>query len=87
MCCIRIYLPREEQDAPVVVCSELPANDGASITYAAEPLVTEVVLTSLPDEPPSLASVFDTRKSALELAAASALRILSYKYATIIRRR
>jgi hypothetical protein len=51
MCCIRVYLPREEQDAPVVVCSDLPANDGASITYAAEQLVAAVVLTSLPDEP------------------------------------
>jgi hypothetical protein len=53
MCRIRVYLPREEQDAPVVVCSELPTNDGASITYAAEQLVAEVVLTSLPAEPPS----------------------------------
>jgi hypothetical protein len=43
MCRIRVYLPREEQDAPVVVCSELPANDGASITYAAEQLAAEVI--------------------------------------------
>jgi hypothetical protein len=35
-CRVRIYLPEEEQDAPVVICSELPNNGGASITYAAE---------------------------------------------------
>jgi hypothetical protein len=51
MCRVRVYLPSEEQDAPVVVCSELPTNDGAPITYAAEQLVAAVVLTSLPDEP------------------------------------
>ena len=43
MCRIRVYLPREEQDAPVVVCSELPTNDGASIIYAAEQLAAEVI--------------------------------------------
>jgi hypothetical protein len=36
-------LPTEEQDAPVIVCSELPTNDEASITYAAEQLAAEVV--------------------------------------------
>jgi len=35
---MRVYLPSEEQDAPAVICSELPTNDGASITYAAEQL-------------------------------------------------
>jgi hypothetical protein len=35
-CRVRIYLPEEEQDAPVVISSELPNNGGASITYAAE---------------------------------------------------
>jgi len=40
---MRVYLPSEDQDSPVVVCSELPANDGASITYAAEQLAAEVI--------------------------------------------
>jgi hypothetical protein len=35
-CRVRIYLPEEEQDAPVVICLELPNNGGASVTYAAE---------------------------------------------------
>jgi len=35
-CRIRIYLPNEEQDAPVVICSELPNNGGTSIAYVAE---------------------------------------------------
>jgi hypothetical protein len=42
-CRVRIYLPEEEQDAPVVICSELPNNGGASITYAAEQLAAEVI--------------------------------------------
>jgi hypothetical protein len=42
-CRVRIYLPEEEIDAPLVVCSELPTNEGASITYAAEQLAAEVI--------------------------------------------
>jgi hypothetical protein len=42
-CRVRIYLPEDEQDAPVVICSELPNNGGTSITYAAEQLAAEVV--------------------------------------------
>jgi hypothetical protein len=42
-CRIRIFLPEEEQDAPVVICSELPNNGGTSFTYAAEQLATEVI--------------------------------------------
>jgi hypothetical protein len=42
-CRIRIYLPEEAQDAPVVICSELPNNGGTSITYAAEQLAAEVI--------------------------------------------
>jgi hypothetical protein len=41
---VRVYLPHEERDAPVVICSELPTNDGASIiTHAAEQLAAEVI--------------------------------------------
>jgi hypothetical protein len=36
-CCrVRIYLPDDDLDAPVVVCSELPNNPGGSITNSAE---------------------------------------------------
>jgi hypothetical protein len=38
-----IYLPEGAQDAPVVICSELPNNGGTSITYAAEQLAAEVI--------------------------------------------
>jgi hypothetical protein len=31
-CRVRVYLPEEEQDAPVVICSELPTYEGSSIT-------------------------------------------------------
>jgi hypothetical protein len=40
---VRIWLPEQDQDAPVVVCSELPTNEGSSITYAAEQLAAEVI--------------------------------------------
>jgi hypothetical protein len=33
-CRVRIYLPEDEQDAPVVICSELPSNEGSSVTYS-----------------------------------------------------
>jgi hypothetical protein len=36
-------LPEEEQDTPVVICSELPNNGGISVTYAAEQLAAEVI--------------------------------------------
>jgi hypothetical protein len=42
-CRVRIYLPEEEQDAPVVICSELPNNGGTSITNATEQLAAEVI--------------------------------------------
>jgi hypothetical protein len=40
---VRIYLPEDERDAPVVICSELPTNEGASVTNIAEQLAAEVI--------------------------------------------
>jgi hypothetical protein len=40
---MRVYLPTEDQDAPAIICSELPTNEGASITYAAEQLAAEII--------------------------------------------
>lgn len=42
-CRVRIYLPEVEQDAPIVLCTELPANEGSSITYSAKQLAAEVI--------------------------------------------
>ena len=43
-CCrIRVYLPEEEHDAPVVVCSELANNPGIAVTGAAENIAAEVI--------------------------------------------
>ena len=42
-CRVRIFLPEDEQDAPVVICSELPTNEGASVTNIAEQLAAEVI--------------------------------------------
>ena len=42
-CRIRLYLPDEEQDAPVVVCTEPPENPGVPITYAVEHIAAEVI--------------------------------------------
>jgi hypothetical protein len=42
-CRIRVYLPKEERDAPVVICSELPSNEGSSVTYSAHQIAAEVI--------------------------------------------
>jgi len=42
-CCIRIYLPEDVRDMPVVICSELPNNPGGSITYSAEAIAAGVM--------------------------------------------
>jgi hypothetical protein len=42
-CRIRSYLPEEEQDALVVICSELTNNGGTSVIYATEQLAAEVI--------------------------------------------
>jgi hypothetical protein len=42
-CRVRVYLPEEEQDAPVVICSELPNNEGSSVTYSAHQIAAEVI--------------------------------------------
>jgi hypothetical protein len=42
-CRIRIYPPEEEHDAPVVICSELPGNEGSSVTYSAHQIAAEVI--------------------------------------------
>ena len=40
---MRVYLPEDEQDAPVVICSELPNNEGSSVTYCANQIAAEVI--------------------------------------------
>jgi hypothetical protein len=40
---MRIYLPEGERVAPAVICSELPYNEGSSVTYCAEQIAAEVV--------------------------------------------
>ena len=42
-CRVRIYLPDEDLDAPVVVCSELPYNPGGPITNSAEGIAAGVI--------------------------------------------
>ena len=42
-CRVRIYLPDDVRDAPVVVCSEVPNNPGASITNSAEVIAAGVI--------------------------------------------
>ena len=44
-CRICVYLPEQEHDAPVVVCSELPENPGIPVTGAAEHIAAEVIMT------------------------------------------
>ncbi|MDQ5830024.1 MAG: hypothetical protein M3324_09255 [Actinomycetota bacterium] len=42
-CRVRIYLPDDVLDAPVVICSELPDNPGGSITNSAEVIAAGVI--------------------------------------------
>jgi hypothetical protein len=42
-CRVRIYLPDDMYDAPVVICSELPNNPGGSITDSAEAIAVGVI--------------------------------------------
>ena len=42
-CRVRIYLPDDMRDAPVVICSELPNNPGGSITNIAEVIAAAVI--------------------------------------------
>ena len=42
-CRIRIYLPDDVLDAPVIVCSEVPNNLGGSITNSAETIAAGVI--------------------------------------------
>jgi hypothetical protein len=43
---VRLYLPGDDLDAPVVVCSELPNNPGGSITNSAETIAAGVILAN-----------------------------------------
>jgi hypothetical protein len=45
-CCIRIYIPDDMHDAPVVICSEVPNNPGGSITNSAEVIAAGVIRTN-----------------------------------------
>ena len=42
-CRIRLYLPQEDRDAAVVICSELPDNPGTPVIDAAEQIAAEVI--------------------------------------------
>jgi hypothetical protein len=42
-CRVRIYLPNDARDAPVVVCSELPNNPGGAIINSAEIIAAGVI--------------------------------------------
>jgi hypothetical protein len=42
-CRVRIYLPDDMHDAPVVICSELSNNPGGSITNSAEIIAAGVI--------------------------------------------
>ncbi len=43
-CRVRVYLPKDPQDAWVVICSELLINRGASINHAVEKIAAEVLV-------------------------------------------
>jgi hypothetical protein len=50
-CRVRIYLPDDVREAPVVICSEVPNNPGGSITNLAEVIAARVIQATR--DPPS----------------------------------
>jgi hypothetical protein len=42
-CRVRIYLPDDVRDTPVVICSEVPNNPGGSVTNSAEVIAAGVI--------------------------------------------
>jgi hypothetical protein len=42
-CRVRIYLPEDMHDSPVVICSEVPNNPGGSVTNSAEAVAAGVI--------------------------------------------
>ena len=42
-CRIRLYLPQEDRDVAVVICSELPGNPGTPLVDAAEQIAAEII--------------------------------------------
>ena len=42
-CRVRVYLPDDTRDSPVVICSELPNNPGGSIINSAEVIAAGVI--------------------------------------------
>ena len=42
-CRVRIYLPEDVRDSPVVICSELPNNPGGSVTNSTEVIAAGVI--------------------------------------------
>jgi hypothetical protein len=42
-CRVRIYLPEDVRDAPVVICSEVPNNPGDSIANSSEAIAVAVI--------------------------------------------
>jgi len=42
-CRVRIYLPDDMHDAPVVICSQVPNNPGGSITDSAKAIAAGVI--------------------------------------------
>jgi hypothetical protein len=51
-CRISVHLPEDERDVPVVICSELPTNEGSSVTYSANQIAAEVIHYHKLDVPP-----------------------------------
>jgi len=51
-CRIRLYLPYEDTDVAVVICSELPDNPGASVKDTAEQIAAEIIVSFRLPAPP-----------------------------------
>ena len=50
-CRVRIYLPDDVRDVPVVICSDLTNNPGGSVTTSAEVIAAGVIQANEPPTP------------------------------------
>ena len=61
-CRIRLYLPQEDRDAAVVVCSELSNNTGTPVINAAEQISAEIIRNFRLPSPPRLSEPSPRRR-------------------------
>jgi hypothetical protein len=69
----RLRIPDEEFDAPVVACSELSSNEGASVTYTTEQRLAVLIRPARQHEGPTLSPREGGRQFLVDIQLTSSL--------------